>query len=98
MFEIIVKNLENEKESLIKADGYVLMSINKNDEEPDGVRIEMCSVDEISNAIAANGNMRAAARLAIAKFDGLKDVMQEETEGKMEKLMGFLRNMGKDEE
>ena len=97
MFEIIVKNLENEKESLIKADGYVLMSINKNDEEPDGVRIEKCSVDEISNAIATKGHMRAAARLAIAKYDGLRDVRREENEEKMEKVLGLLKGMEEEE-
>ena len=97
MFEIIVKNLENEKESLIKADGYVLMSINRNDEEPDGVRIETCSVDEISNAIAVNGHMRAAARLAIAKYDGLRDVRREEKEEKMEKVLGLLKGMEEEE-
>ena len=97
MFEIIVKNLEDGKESLIKADGYVLMSINQSDEEPDGVRIEMCSVDEIANAIAANGHMRASARLAIAKYDGLRDVRREEKEERMEKVRGLLKGMEEEE-
>lgn len=97
MFEIIIRNLKENKEDMIKADGYALIARNEDDATPDKVQIEETTIDAISNGIAANGNMRAAARLAVAKFDGMKDVRQEEEDKKMEKLRGFLRNMGKEE-
>ena len=98
MFEITIKNLENNEVTEYKADGFCLMTM---DEKDDGCENqldmrEIC-IEKIANAIAVSGVMSAAARLGVAKRDAAKDVGEEEGRRKMKGIAEALKKLAEEE-
>ena len=48
------------------------------------------SIEKMSNALAHNGTVRTACRLALAKWDAFKE---EKTDKLVEKLMGAMKDL-----
>ena len=93
MLEIKIKNLEDGKELEYEADGLLLLAMNEDDDKCDKVVMLEASIENMSNALANNGTARAACRLALAKWDGFKDVKEEKTGELAEKLMGAMKGL-----
>lgn len=99
MFEITIKNLESNEVTEYKVDGLCLMTMEKNDHDDidSNLDVRNTCVDDISSVIAANGTMRAAARLGIAKHEGAQDVGEEEGRKRMKGIMEALKKAVKEE-
>ena len=69
----------------------LLLTMNEDDEKPDSVTILEASIDKMSNAMAFDGDVRAACRLAIAKWDGVKDVEQSKSGEAMGNIIDTLK-------
>ena len=93
MLKITIKNLEDGKELEYQADGLLLLTMNKDDDKPDSVVIMETSIDAMSTALAYDGQVRAACRLALAKWDGFKDEKEEKTNKLMAKLAGVMKEL-----
>lgn len=93
MLEIKIKNLEDGKELEYEADGLLLLTMNEDDDKCDDVVMMETSIEKMSNAMASDGKVRAACRLALAKWDGLKDVKEEKTGELVEKLVGEMKDL-----
>ena len=93
MFEVTIKDLENGevKEQLV-TEGICLLAI-RGENEPDTVLIMNASIDGISTAIGNDGTMRAAARLGIAKYEGLQDVKREDEQKKIRRMIEMLESL-----
>lgn len=93
MFEIKITNLETgEEKKTLQADGLLLLTMNEDDAKPDSVVIMETSIDRMSNALAFDGKVRAACRLAIAKWDGMKDEEQKGSEETLGSIIEMLKN------
>ena len=93
MLEIKIKNLEDGKELEYEADGLLLLTMNEDDDKCDSIVMLETSVEKMSDALAHNGKVRAACRLALAKWDGFKDAKEEKTGELMEKLVGAMKEL-----
>lgn len=60
----------------IECNGYGLLAVRGND-EPTECWIHKASIDDLAKAMAGDGHYRAAARHAIAYYDGRRDIEQE---------------------
>ena len=93
MYEITIRDLEtNEIKDTAQGEMVLAVAYNKTEGKPD----KMCmrgDIDNLSYALMHNGNVRAACRLAIARWEGTKDV-EEEKSRKIKKLLG--EKMGAD--
>ena len=95
MFEIKITNLETgEEKKTLQADGMLLLTMNEDEDKPDAVVIMETSIEEMSNAMAFDGQVRAACRLAIAKWDGMKDSEQKESRKMLGSIVDMLKNAG----
>lgn len=95
MFEIKITNLETgEEQKTLQADGMLLLTMNEDEDKPDTVVIMETSIDAMSNAMAFDGEVRAACRLAIAKWDGMKDSEQKESKNMLGSIMDVLKKAG----
>ena len=87
MFEITIKNLEDGKVTDYTAEGCCMLLMRvEGDEKHDVVDVRETSVDKMSNVIARNGRLRAAARIGVAKYDGDQDVKDEESRRMLDKI------------
>ena len=93
MLEIKIKNLEDGKELEYEADGLLLLAMNEDDDKCDNVVMLETSIEKMSNALAMNGTVRAACRVALAKWDGFKDAKEEKTGELVEKLVGAMKDL-----
>ena len=93
MLEIKIKNLEDGKELEYEADGLLLLTMNEDDDKSDSVVVLETSIENMSNAMLQDGKVRAACRLALAKWDGLKDVKEEKMGEVAEKLVGVMKDL-----
>jgi len=95
MFEIKITNLETgEEKRTLQADGVLLVTMNEDEDKPDTVSIMETSIEEMSNVMALDDDVRAACRLAIAKWDGMKDSEQKKRNDKLGSIMDVLKNTG----
>lgn len=91
-FEIMIRNLENEeKNRTIECDECLVIGITDENEKIDGETMMCSSVDHMSTVMANTGMLRAAARMTIAKWDGLQDVKRE----KMSEIFNNPEMIGK---
>lgn len=93
MLEIKIKNLEDGKELEYEADGLLMLTMNEDDDKCDSVVMLETSIEKMSNALAHNGTVRAACRLALAKWDAFKDAKEEKTEELVKKLAGEMKDL-----
>ena len=93
MLKITIKNLEDGKELEYQADGLLLLTMNKDDDKPESVVIMETSIEDMSNALVRDGQVRAACRLALAKWDGFQDMKEEKTSELMEKLAEVMQKL-----
>lgn len=95
MFEIKITNLETgEEKETLQADGMLLVTMNEDEDKPESVVIMETSIEKMSNAMAIDGDVRAACRLAIAKWDGMKDSEQKESRKMLGSFVDMLKNAG----
>lgn len=95
MFEIKITNLETgEEKKTLQADGMLLLTMNEDEDKPDAVVIMETSIEEMSNAMAFDGQVRAACRLAIAKWDGMKDAEQSKSREALGNIIDVLKKAG----
>ena len=92
MFEITIKNLENNKVTTYLPEGFCLMAIDigEGEEQKDTVDIRETSIENMSNVIAVNGKLRASARIGLAKHDSFKDCEEDEEREKLKALFESL--------
>ena len=95
MFEIKITNLETGKEKrTLQADGMLLLTMNEDEDKPESIVIMETSIEEMSNAMALDGQVRAACRLAIAKWDGMKDAEQSKSRETLGNIIDVLKKAG----
>lgn len=93
MLEIKIKNLEDGVELEYEADGLLLLTMNEDDNKCNDVVVLETSIEKMSKVMALNGTVRAACRLALAKWDGFKDAKEEKTGELVEKLVGAMKDL-----
>jgi len=90
--EIMIHNLENEEENrTIECDECLVMGITDEGEKIGGETMVCSSIDHMSTVMANTGALRAAARMAVAKWDGMQDVKRE----KMSEIFNNPEMIGK---
>ena len=95
MFEIKITNLETgEEEKTMEADGMLLLTMNEDEDKPNSVVLMETSIEEMSNVMALDGMVRAACRLAIAKWDGMKDAEQSKSRETLGNIIDVLKKAG----
>lgn len=95
MFEIKITNLETgEEKATLQVDGMLLLAMNKDIDKTDTVSFLNASIDEVSNAMACNDRVRSACRLAIAKWDAMKDKEQSESLEALGNIIDALKKAG----
>lgn len=91
-FEIMIRSLENEEENrTIECDECLVIGITDEDEKIDGEAMVCSSIDHMSTVMSSTGALRAAARMAVAKWDGMQDVKRE----KMSEIFNNPEMIGK---
>lgn len=93
MYEITIRNLEtNEVVDTAQNDMVLAVAYSDVDGRADSVAL-YGSIDPLSYALIHNGNVRAACRLGIAKWEAKKDIEQEkmrQTKSEIEKMLEDL--------
>lgn len=92
MFEITIKNLENNEVTTYLPAGFCLMAIDigEGEERNDTVDIRETSIEKMSNVIAMNSKLRASARIGVAKHESVKDCEEDEGADKLKALFKGL--------
>lgn len=100
MFEITIKNLENNEVTTYLPEGFCLMAIDIGEGEERRDTVHMCetSIEKMSNVIAMNGKLRASARIGLAKHDSFKDSEEDEEREKLKALFKGLAGAMRGEE
>ena len=89
MYEITIRNLEtNEVVDTAQNEMVLAIAYSDDDEREDSVAL-YGSIDPLSYAMLYNGHVRAACRLAIAKWEAKEDIEKE----KMRQMKGEIGKM-----
>lgn len=87
MYEITIRDLEtNEIVDTARSEMVMAVAYNKTEGKKDKVCL-MGDIDNLSYAMMQSGSVRAACRLTIARWEGIKELAEEKS-GKIKKLLG----------
>lgn len=94
MYEITIRNLEtNEVVDTAQNEMVLAIAYGGGDERADSVAL-IGSIDPLSYALLHNGNVRAACRLGIAKWEAKMDIEQEKIRQMKGEIGKMLEGLG----